>query len=119
MAKKADATPPRRRIQWNDGFRFHRGDAADAKGALAYDAIRDSVLATGTELLNAGIRHKPQRPKANPGGMPMAATCDRRRGRPLISDVTADTGPARMPDPSAANGKDRPGVLHRAGGEGC
>ena len=67
MPKRAASAPPRRRTLWNDGFRFHRGDAPDAKGSLAYDRIRDSVLATGTELLNAGIRHKPERPRATPG----------------------------------------------------
>ncbi|HEX6766187.1 MAG TPA: glycoside hydrolase family 2 TIM barrel-domain containing protein, partial [Polyangiaceae bacterium] len=68
MPKTAPSPPPRTRTLLNTGFRFFRGDAPDARGSLAYEKIREFVLATGTELINAGIREKPRRPPGNPGG---------------------------------------------------
>ncbi len=67
MPKKVPGTPPRQRISFNDGWRFHRGDAPDADGALGYAKLRSYVLATGTELINAGVRDKPRRPPGDPG----------------------------------------------------
>jgi beta-galactosidase len=66
MPKEARASAPRKRIPWNDGFKFHRGDAPDANGTLDYEALKRFVLATGTELLRAGIA-KPEPPPGNPG----------------------------------------------------
>ena len=46
--------------------RFHRGDAPDANGALDYEKLKPWVLATGVDLINAGVK-KPVRPEGNPG----------------------------------------------------
>jgi beta-galactosidase len=67
MPKRASVRPPRERIPFNDGWRFHRGDAPDADGVLDYSKLRSFILATGTELINAGVRDKPRRPPGNPG----------------------------------------------------
>jgi beta-galactosidase len=67
MPKRANERPPRERIWFNDGWRFHRGDAPDADGALDYSKLRSWVLATGTELISAGVRDKPRRPLGDPG----------------------------------------------------
>jgi len=61
MPKKTVARPPRRRIPFNDSWRFHRGDAPDADGALDYGKLRSFIIATGTELISAGVRDKPRR----------------------------------------------------------
>jgi beta-galactosidase len=68
MPKKASDSPSRERILLNEEWKFQRGDAPDARGALAYDEVRDFVLATGTELIHAGVAEKPKRPQGNPGG---------------------------------------------------
>ncbi|HEX9618618.1 MAG TPA: beta-galactosidase GalB [Polyangiaceae bacterium] len=57
---------PRRRSCFNHGFRFHRGDAPDAGTSLTYDAIKPWVMATGTDLISAGLS-KPARPDGHPG----------------------------------------------------
>ena len=67
MPRKADAAPPRKRILFNDSWRFHRGDAPDADGALDYSKMRSFMLATGTELIHAGVHDKPRRPPGDPG----------------------------------------------------
>src|SRR5262245_55825402 len=67
LPKKAGTTPPRSRTLFNAGWRFQRGDAPDADGALDYSKLRSWVLATGTELINAGVRDKPRRPPGDPG----------------------------------------------------
>jgi beta-galactosidase len=67
MPKKSVVRPPRERIPFNDGWRFQRGDAPDANGALDYSKLRSWVLATGTELISAGVRDKPRRPPGDPG----------------------------------------------------
>ena len=56
----------RERLSFNDGWRFHRGDAPDANGALDYEKLKPWVLATGVDLINAGVK-KPVRPEGNPG----------------------------------------------------
>jgi beta-galactosidase len=67
MPKKGPAPPPRERTSFNDGWRFHRGDAPDADGALGYSRVRSWVLATGVELIHAGVHDKPRRPPGDPG----------------------------------------------------
>jgi beta-galactosidase len=67
MPKKVVEPPPRERKSFNGGWRFRRGDAPDADGALEYAKMRSWVLATGTELIHAGVRDKPRRPPGDPG----------------------------------------------------
>jgi beta-galactosidase len=67
MPRQVPGTPPRQRTSFNGGWRFHRGDAPDADGALGYAKMRSWVVATGTELINAGVRDKPRRPPGDPG----------------------------------------------------
>jgi beta-galactosidase len=57
---------PRERIPFNDGWRFRRGDAPDARGSLAYSVLRPYLLATGTDLINEGVS-RPTRPAGHPG----------------------------------------------------
>jgi len=66
MAKRL-STSPRERTLFNDAWRFHRGDAPDADGALGYATLRSFVLATGTELIHAGVHDRPRRPPGDPG----------------------------------------------------
>lgn len=58
---------PRERTLFTSDYRFFRGDAPDAGTRLRYEALREWVLATGTELINEGVA-KPLRPSGNPGG---------------------------------------------------
>lgn len=62
----ASETGPRERIRFTDDWRFHRGDAPDAGAALGYKAMRPWVLATGADLINAGVA-RPERAPGNPG----------------------------------------------------
>ncbi|HLP08924.1 MAG TPA: beta-galactosidase GalB [Opitutaceae bacterium] len=64
LAFAASASAPRERVLFTADWRFHRGDAPDAAGSLAYENIRPWVLATGTDLLNAGVpaAGRPARP---------------------------------------------------------
>lgn len=57
---------PRSRTSFNAGWRFRRGDAPRTKKKLSYQTLRPWVMATGTELINAGGA-KPRRPSGNPG----------------------------------------------------
>jgi beta-galactosidase len=57
---------PRERLRFTSDYRFFRGDAPDAGERLHYSALREWVLASGTDLINAGVR-KPVRPSGNPG----------------------------------------------------
>jgi beta-galactosidase len=56
----------RERTLFNEGWRFHRGEAPDEAGALDYKQIRPWLLATGTDLIDVGVT-KPTRPDGNPG----------------------------------------------------
>ena len=56
----------RERAAFNDGWRFHRGAAPDEADSLHYKNLRPWVLATGTELINAGVS-KPVRTAGHPG----------------------------------------------------
>ena len=58
---------PRERLSFNSSFRFHRGDPPDAGTRLAYAELRPWVLATGADLVNAGVP-RPVRPDGDPGG---------------------------------------------------
>ena len=60
-------TAPRERLRITEDWRFHRGDAPDAGDALAYATIRDWVLPTGADLINAGLA-APQRPSGEEPG---------------------------------------------------
>ncbi|HEY4159314.1 MAG TPA: beta-galactosidase GalB [Polyangiaceae bacterium] len=62
----AQPNSPRERLLFNDDWRFHRGDAPDGGAALDYDALKPWILATGCELISAGLP-KPQRPPGHPG----------------------------------------------------
>jgi len=57
---------PRERVLFDADWKFFRGDAPDAGHTLDYKALRPWVLATGTELINAGVA-KPQRAEGDPG----------------------------------------------------
>ena len=61
------ADAPRERISFNAGWRFAKGDPADAQaGALDYAAVKDWVAPTGAELVNFSVV-KPARPAGNLG----------------------------------------------------
>lgn len=66
MAPRSRQPSPRERLEFNSGWRFFRGDAPDAGRQLDYDALRPWIMATGTELINEGVR-KPSRPAGDPG----------------------------------------------------
>jgi beta-galactosidase len=66
MSRSSTVSAPRERLSFNSGWRFQRGDAPDANGALGYAALRPWLLATGVELMSEGLA-KPQRPLGNPG----------------------------------------------------
>lgn len=57
---------PRERRLFTSDYRFFRGDAPDAGERLSYAALREWILATGTDLINEGVA-KPRRPPGNPG----------------------------------------------------
>ncbi|HLP03521.1 MAG TPA: beta-galactosidase GalB [Opitutaceae bacterium] len=62
------ATAVRERTSFNDGWRFHRGDAPEiAPGAYDYFKIRDWLLPTGADLL-AVSESKAVRPAGELGG---------------------------------------------------
>src|SRR5450432_775508 len=59
IARSQDA--PRERISLDDGWRFQKGDPADAAGTLDYPKIKDWVMATGGELKkDAGAAKRPE-----------------------------------------------------------
>jgi beta-galactosidase len=67
LAATADASSepaPRERMLFTADWRFQHGDAPDAAGSLAYEKIKPWVLATGTDLINAGVpaAARPARP---------------------------------------------------------
>lgn len=62
--RAADA--PRERLAFNADWRFVKGDPAGVGDQLEYTKIRDWVVATGGDLLNAGYP-KPVRPAGNLG----------------------------------------------------
>ena len=53
LAPKAlgQRTSPRERTSFNAGWRFQKNDPPGAEGVLAYDRIKESVKATGSEFL--------------------------------------------------------------------
>jgi beta-galactosidase len=57
----------RERVSFDAGWRFTRGDPADAGQRLAYENLKPWMLATGTNLIGAG-QPEPRRPEGNPGG---------------------------------------------------
>lgn len=60
-------TAVRERILFNDGWKFHRGDAPDAAGTLDYRQLRPWELgSSGVDLLNPTLP-RPERPEGNPG----------------------------------------------------
>lgn len=61
------AAEPRERVVFDHDWKFFRGDAPDAGETLNYKTMRPWVLATGTELVNAGVTEKARRPAGNPG----------------------------------------------------
>ncbi len=65
-ADYAAPTAPRERLLFNEGWRFHRGEAPEAGETLAYARIRDWILPTGAELIHAGVARKPARPLGQP-----------------------------------------------------
>jgi beta-galactosidase len=71
LASAASDPAPRDRTLFTADWRFQRGDAPDAGDSLAYERIKPWVLATGTDLINAGVpaAARPARPTsgAEPG----------------------------------------------------
>lgn len=61
----ASAPPSRERSSFNSGWLFTRGDPQDAVGRVEYAVLKDWILATGTDLISAGLP-KPVRPPHNP-----------------------------------------------------
>jgi beta-galactosidase len=59
------ATSPRTLI--NDDWRFAKGDPADNKANLQYDAVKAWLLPAGNTFLN-NANKRAQRPEGNPGG---------------------------------------------------
>jgi beta-galactosidase len=57
---------PRQRISFNADWRFQKNDPADTGDQLAYAKIKDWVVATGSDFLNAGMT-KPKRPEGDLG----------------------------------------------------
>jgi beta-galactosidase len=58
---------PRTRESFDAGWRFTRGDPADAGHRLAYENLKPWIVATGSDLVGAD-RPKPVRPEGSPGG---------------------------------------------------
>lgn len=56
---------PRQRLCFNDGWRFHRGDAPDARKSLTRERLERWRLPASAELLNAAAR-PPLRPAGEP-----------------------------------------------------
>ncbi|HEU5078910.1 MAG TPA: beta-galactosidase GalB [Opitutaceae bacterium] len=68
VSDASSSSSQRERESFNEGWKFFRGDAPDAKGSLDYKHLKPWVLATsGTDLVNASVA-KPVRPEGNPGG---------------------------------------------------
>jgi len=66
LASAPPAETPRQRVSFNAGWRFTKGDPQDAQDRLGYDRLRGWLLATGTDLINAGST-RPARPEGDPG----------------------------------------------------
>ena len=105
MPKKPSVSPPRERVLLNAGWRFHRGDAPDAGTTLDYETIRSFVLATGTELINAGVRDKPQRPAGEPGKRRLVRAARLRRRLLARAQSTRTTGASRDPSTRSSRAK--------------
>ena len=58
---------PRTRESFDAGWRFTRGDPADAGHRLAYENLKPWIMATGADLIGVD-RPKPVRPEGSPGG---------------------------------------------------
>lgn len=67
-AFSADSVVPRERVSLNAGWRFIKGDPADAKDKLGYSKLKDWILPTGVELTKDGGFAAKTRPAGNPGG---------------------------------------------------
>jgi len=65
MAQATDSASPRERLSFNADWRFQKGDPAEVQGRLEYAKIREWVVATGPEFLDAAAV-KPGRPDGNP-----------------------------------------------------
>jgi beta-galactosidase len=63
----AVAESPRERISLNAGWRFQKGDPAQAEGQLAYQKIKNWVTATGNEFALSPDSVKGTRPEGNLG----------------------------------------------------
>lgn len=75
LVARADDTPIRERLSFNDGWRFTKGDAQNIGESLAYERIKDWVLPTGDDLLlYQGTRRV--RPDGQPGGNVAYARAD-------------------------------------------
>ena len=59
--------PPRERLLFDNNWRFTKGDPADATQKLEYAAIKDWVLATGSEFTTNAELAARTRPEGNPG----------------------------------------------------
>ncbi len=60
------AGAPRERESFDAGWRFMRGDPADAGHRLTYQNLKPWIMATGTDLIGAD-RPRPVRPEGSPG----------------------------------------------------
>ncbi|HYJ46156.1 MAG TPA: beta galactosidase jelly roll domain-containing protein, partial [Pyrinomonadaceae bacterium] len=61
------ATLSRERLSLNSDWRFQKGDPAGMEGRLAYEKIKNWVLATGNELVSSSGDVRAARPAGNPG----------------------------------------------------
>ncbi len=59
-------TSPRQRLPFNSDWRFQKGDPADVENQLAYTKLRDWILPTANEFVQAA--EKATTPSGDPGG---------------------------------------------------
>ncbi len=64
----AQPVSPGKRISLNEGWRFVKGDPAEAEGKLNYSDIKDWVEATGAEFTTNAERAAKTKPSGDPGG---------------------------------------------------
>lgn len=61
------ADAPRERVPFNANWRFQKEDPADAQGKLAYEQVKNWVLATGVALTSGPAAAATVRPQGDPG----------------------------------------------------
>jgi beta-galactosidase len=58
---------PSERVPFNEGWRFHQGEAPDAGDRVTYEALQPWILATRTDLINNPVL-RAKRPAEEPAG---------------------------------------------------